>query len=268
MDLLLSAIRPMHRHPKSTPPKVSGDYILGLTTSNLEKTEKMMHLPSFQDFLWFGKQYTQWHTIAVMVAELCIHTRGPMVERAWAVLDRTLEFFKQIIADSEQGMLWRPIEKLLKRAREKRAGALGTQMSDIQQKAPEHYPTAFASAFPGLGNGPASQQTDQALHPQTANSALAFQTASPTNPTDVTMANPQTSDEDDGWKLPPDFVNIDIDFDGLNSFSTGASPENGWQNWGCFTDDVQAGDPMFPAQLDDVNQARPGHPAYMFFPWT
>ena len=63
IDLLLTGIRPLYRHPKSKPPRVSGDYILSLCASALERSAMMISMPHFKDFLWFGRQYNQWHAI-------------------------------------------------------------------------------------------------------------------------------------------------------------------------------------------------------------
>lgn len=74
-------------------------------------------------FRWWQDGYVQWHPLSVALAELCVQTEGPLVERAWRTVDRVLPLWKDKVADRKGGALWRPIRKLAKRAREKRAQA-------------------------------------------------------------------------------------------------------------------------------------------------
>ncbi|ROW07771.1 hypothetical protein VMCG_03388 [Cytospora schulzeri] len=74
-------------------------------------------------FVWWQDGYTQWHALAVALAELCVQTEGRLVERAWAVVDRVAPVFGDQVADARKGALWRPIRKLLRKARERRAEA-------------------------------------------------------------------------------------------------------------------------------------------------
>ena len=42
----------------------------------------------YRQFGWFFRcKYTQWHALAYLLIQLCKHTQGPAVERAWEVLD-------------------------------------------------------------------------------------------------------------------------------------------------------------------------------------
>ncbi|KAK7743479.1 hypothetical protein SLS53_004013 [Cytospora paraplurivora] len=80
-------------------------------------------------FIWWQDGYVQWHALAVALAELCAQTRGGLVDRAWATVDRVLPGWSDKVADTRKGALWRPIRKLLRRARERRAEA---QMMDLR----------------------------------------------------------------------------------------------------------------------------------------
>lgn len=181
-----------------------------------------------------------------MVAELCIHTQGPTVERSWAILDRSLDFYKQIIADSEKGMLWRPIEKLLRKARETRRRAVGEQPSTYQPDCS----TAEGASFPPLDMASPIAQA-KSKPPQTANAAMVFNQYFDASVNRSTVGGasgvPNPAEQ---WQLPPEFMNMDIGLDKLGGGSNTASPENAWQNWGCFTDGLQD-DPLFPAMQVD-----------------
>lgn len=74
-------------------------------------------------FAWWRDGYPQWHALAVALAELCVQTEGALVERAWRTVDKILPVWREKVADSHRGALWRPIRKLLRKARERRAEA-------------------------------------------------------------------------------------------------------------------------------------------------
>lgn len=74
-------------------------------------------------FKWWKDGYVQWHAMSVALAELCVQTEGILVDRAWATVDRVLPLLSHKVADSKKGALWRPIRKLLRKARERRAEA-------------------------------------------------------------------------------------------------------------------------------------------------
>lgn len=74
-------------------------------------------------FVWWQDGYVQWHPLAVALAELCVQTEGPLVERAWATVERVFPLWSHKVADAKRGALWRPIRKLYRRAGEKRAEA-------------------------------------------------------------------------------------------------------------------------------------------------
>lgn len=76
-----------------------------------------------QRFSWWKDGYVQWHALSVALAELCVQTEGVLVDRAWATVDRVLPLLSHKVADSKKGALWRPIRKLLRKAKERRAEA-------------------------------------------------------------------------------------------------------------------------------------------------
>lgn len=72
---------------------------------------------------WLFKSYFQWHAIAFLLTELCKRTEGPAVEDAWAILD---EGFPEWERDPshKKSVLWKPVVRLLIKARDIRAKAL------------------------------------------------------------------------------------------------------------------------------------------------
>ena len=113
----LFTYRPLQRHP-STPTSVTipPPGILHFSVEVLEKSIQVGVDPSGLPFRWISTIWVQWHALAVVIAELCVQTEGPTVERAWRVVNMVFEEIAQHVADSDRGKLWRPIKKLMNKA--------------------------------------------------------------------------------------------------------------------------------------------------------
>ncbi|PSR94192.1 fungal-specific transcription factor domain-domain-containing protein [Coniella lustricola] len=85
-------------------------------------------------FEWWQDGYVQWHALAVALVELCVQTDGLLVDRAWATVDKALALWGDKVADTRRGALWRPIRKLVRKAREKRADAQRRKLNPQQQQ--------------------------------------------------------------------------------------------------------------------------------------
>jgi hypothetical protein len=102
----------------STQPADPG--VLYLSIQVLEKAYQIYTDPAGMQYRWLSEIYVQWHPLAVAIAQLCVETKGPLVERAWPIVDFFFENCREHIADSHRGMLWRPIKKLMSRAKKLR----------------------------------------------------------------------------------------------------------------------------------------------------
>ena len=120
----LIAIRPMQRHPAAKPPHVNSGVILKLAIDLLVGARRIYTHMEARRWGWYI--WVQWHPLAVALAELCTYTEGPLVEEAWQAVESTYERYIHLVADSRRGMLWRPIEKLYKKAKANRAAKLAT----------------------------------------------------------------------------------------------------------------------------------------------
>jgi hypothetical protein len=80
---------------------------------------------------WWATTYTQWHPLAVALAELCAQTRGPLVDRAWNIVEVVYPKWGRTVADSKSGTLWRPIRKLYKKAKAARAAAVAQDADGV-----------------------------------------------------------------------------------------------------------------------------------------
>ncbi len=120
---------------------------LRTVVSLLEIAEIMQAHEAATRLNWYFETYVPWHSIAVALAELCNETHGPLADRAWAIIDKCYDKCSDRVADSKDGMLWRPIKSLLKKAQAARNR--------------DHQSDAFQTAFQPLVD-PALQESSEA----------------------------------------------------------------------------------------------------------
>ncbi|KAK1595887.1 fungal-specific transcription factor domain-containing protein [Colletotrichum navitas] len=124
LKMWLSAQYPFTPRAASTAkPRVARETMLRTAVNTIELVE-FSSATYRERFGWWIDSYVQWHPLAVALAELCVQTRGELVDRAWAVVDRNFNGMRDRIADTRRGTLWRPLKKLLRKARAARAEAL------------------------------------------------------------------------------------------------------------------------------------------------
>ena len=73
---------------------------------------------------WLFRSYVQWHALAFVLSQLCVRTEGPYVDRAWLVAEGVFDQWGGKMNNSKRGMMWKPLCKLMIRARAARAKAL------------------------------------------------------------------------------------------------------------------------------------------------
>lgn len=129
---------PLHDMRGMVQQYVSRELVLKTAVENLEYTHLLGTEPAAAQWRWYFNTRVQWHALAATLAELCVQDKGPLVERAWKVVDAVFEDWAEHIADSRRGMLWRPIKKLMSKAQAKRAEASMKSMSiSPQQSLPQ-----------------------------------------------------------------------------------------------------------------------------------
>lgn len=125
----LSIQYPLQVRQPTIKPRVSREHMLQTAVAIMElqscgPSSAAMSPEEFRErFVWWQDGYIPWHPLAVALAELCVQTEGPMVDRAWKTIDRVMPSWSDKVADTRKGALWRPIRKLLKQARQRRAEA-------------------------------------------------------------------------------------------------------------------------------------------------
>lgn len=71
---------------------------------------------------WLFRTYMQWHAFAFILVELCHRTRGELVDRAWVAVEKSKD--GRWAEVTENVHLWRPLSRLLNKARMARDKAL------------------------------------------------------------------------------------------------------------------------------------------------
>ncbi|CZR63679.1 uncharacterized protein PAC_13576 [Phialocephala subalpina] len=115
VTLRLLVRRPMYRSYKLDPPPNDDFDVPDTATEILEKSLHKMENNIFKSWEWFA--WIKWYAVAIVFAELCEHTEGP-VERAWVVAEASFAKYKTLIHDPT---LWCSLEKLRRKAQPARS---------------------------------------------------------------------------------------------------------------------------------------------------
>ena len=73
---------------------------------------------------WLFRTYIQWHAVAFLLSQLCERTKGPDVDDAWSVIEDVFEEWGGVVSTHKKGMLWKPLRKLMAKARTARTREL------------------------------------------------------------------------------------------------------------------------------------------------
>ncbi|KAM5343037.1 hypothetical protein ACJ41O_014003 [Fusarium nematophilum] len=219
LKLWLNIQYPFTSGPAPNRPRVSKETMLRTSVSIMELRERMTKQQWEDRFAWWTDTYVQWHPLAVALAELCVQTEGELVDRAWLVVERNFPSSRDHIADTARGSLWRPIKKLLKKARAARAEALmkGLNLGDAT--------TSMASLMPStdvMAQQPLSYGTD--LQPTT----LPSSGPGLMQPYDTSVIDPSIL-----FEYPPELLNLDLG----SGMEQNAPME--WTFWTEFCNDTQ-----------------------------
>lgn len=115
LELLLR--RPPYRQPHTTVP-LSDNFDIMLAATDVLEHHLQVPLPELQPWSW--KNWIQWHALAVLLVELLVRPSEPLSDRAYAVAASAFRYYATIVADSQSGMLWKPISKLMRKVQHMR----------------------------------------------------------------------------------------------------------------------------------------------------
>jgi hypothetical protein len=112
VSMQLLARRPPYRQPHNTVPPWDDFDIMKSATEVLE--QHLQPIPvELQPWAW--KNWVQWHALAVLLAELMVRPQEPSSDRSYTIATQSFRHYARLVADSESGLLWKPIAKLMRR---------------------------------------------------------------------------------------------------------------------------------------------------------
>ncbi|KAF2210913.1 hypothetical protein CERZMDRAFT_69136 [Cercospora zeae-maydis SCOH1-5] len=214
---ILRAVRPMQKLTGSVPPRVDSPFVVQLAVNTLKAGEMIYQDPEAEGWRWIF--WVQWHALAVALAGLCSVRDTELARTAWSLVEKCYDRNSSAVADTRNGMLWRPIEKLYKKAQAFRNGSGSTPASDSTS------PPTTNMASLGLENpqrSPDDRASTLVHHAQGATPQLPQASIQPslgTHPTANSIAQ---------WPID---VTVDFPLDPINSFPTGLSAFNEDMPW-------------------------------------
>ena len=146
---ILRAVRPTVQMSGSVPPRLDSPFVLQLAVNALRASQQIEEDPEAERWRWIF--WVPWHALAVALGGLCSIRDTGLAKTAWELVEKAYERNSGSVADSKDGMLWRPIEKLYKKARAFRDGLESTPTSNASpppassNTRPEHVSRSRAS---------------------------------------------------------------------------------------------------------------------------
>ncbi|KGO69247.1 Transcription factor, fungi [Penicillium italicum] len=131
--LQLACLRPLQRSYKFIPPKIQENVLLKIAADNLQWSQEAYNYPGARSWRWYVSMWVPWHALAVGLAELCVCKNPAVMSKYWTVIDDVYQRSRLIIADSQHGMLWKPLERLMSQAKTRRNELLGVDVNASHQ---------------------------------------------------------------------------------------------------------------------------------------
>ncbi|KAJ5173207.1 hypothetical protein N7492_005800 [Penicillium capsulatum] len=225
----LGCLRPTQRSPNFVPPPVQGDVLLRLAVNNMQNALELSNDPQTAPWRWFGLMWVPWHALAVALAELCVCKDAATMTQYWPLVEQVFHNSSLTIADSQHGMLWRPLEKLMTQARARKRELLGS----VSPGAALQTSSSTASPPAPLGNAPIQPPPRQTTVPSQPDPTFPLgleTTMAAGQPVNPALAMPPSFSFEaypNVWDAM-DFNNPGLDYQG----------DNAWLNYDSFMGDV------------------------------
>lgn len=201
------------------------DVVFSQAIELLEIGQELATNPRLMPWKWSSRVH--WHSFGIVLAKLCVEPNSKLAGRAWNVVEAAFIEYGKKVADSEKGMLWKPLEKLMFAARQAKAKLEGRVSS---MASPSVIQEDISNVVP-----PLPQQSQQ--------QAMDFKSSYPSTLQHTAIPN---------GNLPNDFPQntaLTTDFDMLSfqdsmqaplenlSMTTNDPVWSGW-DWSSFVDDM------------------------------
>lgn len=91
--------------------------LLQAAVNIIQMTHSVANDERTADYSWYFRNYVQWHSLAIVVAELGWSTNLDFANNAWAVLDPVLEGWDRMYKTKRHEPAWQHVNTLIERAR-------------------------------------------------------------------------------------------------------------------------------------------------------
>jgi hypothetical protein len=152
--------------------------ILQTSVDIIRLTNAVTSYKPIEQWSWYYKGWMQWHSIAIVVAELGNNTNAQFTKNAWAALDPLMVTWDKVYQAKHGEPAWDHVNVLIEKARQQRQQLLTTTASQASTAVPT---PAYRSSMSAeqLLSGIVSNTTGNAYIPvQTANNG-AYQPSLP-----------------------------------------------------------------------------------------
>lgn len=125
------------------------------STVGLEQSNKL------GDWGWYFRGYMQWHSVAIVIAELGRSTNPAFANNAWAVLDPVLRSWDQTYEEKRDEPAWDHVNTLIEKARKMRKRNVARGQDQDSSTVPQRAPSAQESEPPRAGVLPPEPHSQQ-----------------------------------------------------------------------------------------------------------
>lgn len=161
----------------STLSKATRDLLFSTSTEVIELSSFLLNNSSISKWTWHSKTHIQWHAVIFVLSEICSRSSSAECDRAWECVNTVYSRWN-IKENGKRGNLWRPIKRLMVKAR---------YVREMQQIDPTFYHLGTTAATPSDTTSATSTAVD--LQPGTFPTSL------------QTIAGTIASDEYIDWML-------------------------------------------------------------------
>ncbi|KAH8805765.1 fungal-specific transcription factor domain-containing protein [Xylogone sp. PMI_703] len=116
--------------------------------------------PFVSQWAWFFRIYVQRNAVAYVLTELCIRPSSKEVDRAWEAIDFVFNWWSPAVKRTTDGVVWRPLKKLLGRALKVREANLSLRSQQLSSTS-----LNTQAALPRLQGTSQGHQVDISLNP-------------------------------------------------------------------------------------------------------
>lgn len=88
----------------------------------LEKSLQKQAEDIYAKWVWFS--HPKWYVLAILLVELCSYKTVEFSDRAYSVAQACFDQYAPLMSDTDSGMFWRPIARLMRRLQKVRANAV------------------------------------------------------------------------------------------------------------------------------------------------